>query len=66
MARCATLLLSCLLWPLFACADPGYYVVTYDNEGLRTVDLRYWTVKLGRQSEVLWPEVGLGWGVNSR
>jgi hypothetical protein len=48
-------------------ADPGYYVVTpYDNAGLRTVELRYWTVKSDGRPEVVWPEVGLGYGVNSR
>jgi hypothetical protein len=50
-----------------AAADPGYYVVTpYDNEGLRIVDLRYWTLKPTDQAETVWPEFGLGWGVNSR
>lgn len=55
---------------LLACgaqADPGYYVVTpYDNEGLRIVDFRYWTVKPEGRGEVKWPELGLGYGVNSR
>jgi hypothetical protein len=57
------------LWGLAdrACAEPGYYVVTpYDNEGLLRVDFRYWTVKPQGRTEVLWPELGLGWGVNSR
>jgi hypothetical protein len=48
-------------------ADPGYYVVTaYDNEGQRSVDLRYWTVKLPQMPEVIWPEFGVGYGVTSR
>jgi len=48
-------------------ADPGYYVVTpYDNEGVRVIDLRYWTVKPDGGTEVAWPEIGLGYGVNSR
>lgn len=48
-------------------ANPGYYMVTaYDNEGLRTVDLRYWTVKLQDQREFIWPELGFGYGVTSR
>jgi hypothetical protein len=50
-----------------ALADPGYYVVMpYDNEGLRTVDFRYWTVKPNQRTEMVWPELGLGYGVNSR
>jgi len=50
-----------------ALADPGYYVVTpYDNEGLLTVEVRYWTVKPDGGTEVIWPEVGFGYGVTSR
>ncbi len=50
-----------------AAADPGYYVVTpYDNEGIRTIDFRYWTVKPDGRGEVIWPEIGFGYGVNSR
>ena len=50
-----------------ASADPGYYVVTpYSNEGVRTVDLRYWSVKFDGQPELIWPEVGFGVGVTSR
>lgn len=57
-------------WAALACAahaDPGYYVVTvYDNEGQTSADLRYWTVKHPDRPEVVWPEVGLGYGVTSR
>jgi len=43
-------------------ADPGYYVVTvYDNPGIRTLDLRYWTFTPTGGHIVYWPEVGLGW-----
>jgi len=50
-----------------ACADPGYYVVTaYSNPGLRTIDFRYWTVASRGSALTKWPEVGLGWNVNSR
>ena len=50
-----------------ALADPGYYVVTpYDNAGIRTVDFRYWAVKPKGSGEVIWPELGLSYGVNSR
>lgn len=65
--------LRCLLFvPLLAAAapvhaDPGYYVVTaYAQEGVRTLDTRYWTVKFGGQPVATWPEVGLGYGVSSR
>lgn len=48
-------------------ADPGYYVATpYDNAGKVIVDFRYWTTKARGRGEVVWPEVGLGYGVNSR
>ena len=64
------LLLFGLLAPFAAThtrADPGYYVVTaYDNEGVRTIDTRYWTVKSPGSPATLWPEIGLGYGVNSR
>jgi hypothetical protein len=50
-----------------ALADPGYYVVTtYSDPGVRTLDLRYWTVKINPRPEVVWPELGFGYGVNSR
>ena len=50
-----------------ATADPGYYVVTpYDRDGLTTVDVRYWTFKPANRTEVLWPEIGIGYGVNTR
>jgi len=48
-------------------ADPGYYVVTaYDNEGLRAVDLRYWSVKREGRPERIWPEIGFNYGLTSR
>lgn len=56
-----------LLGAARAWADPGYYVVTaYDNPGVRTVDLRYWTVSKPNAKTVIWPEIGLGWNVNGR
>lgn len=48
-------------------ADPGYYVLApYDNKGIRTIDFRYWTVKPKGRGEVIWPEIGVGYSVNSR
>ncbi len=62
---CAASLLA--LTCVTACADPGYYVVTaYSDPGLRTVDLRYWTVDTPRAPATLWPELGLGWNVDER
>lgn len=57
-----------LLWACCSArADPGYYVVTvYDNAGVRTLDFRYWTVKLSNRPEVIWPELGFGYGVSTR
>lgn len=48
-------------------ADPGYYLVTvYEDEGKARVDYRYWTVKIKGSPEVVWPELGLGYGVSKR
>ncbi len=67
MIKPVVLFLSLLSACGIALADPGYYVVTaYDNEGQRTVDLRYWTVKSAGSPATLWPEIGLGFGVTSR
>jgi hypothetical protein len=61
------LLPSLLLACSAAMADPGYYLVTaYDNAGQVNIDYRYWTVKSHRSAEVIWPEIGIGYGVNSR
>lgn len=63
---------SLLLAALLACAaplraDPGYYVQTaYGQPGALNLDLRYWTVKPNGGRAVLWPEIGIGYGVNSR
>lgn len=58
-------LLTALTGP--AVADPGYYVVSpYDQAGRLGAELRYWTVKPRVDSAVLWPELGVSWGVNSR
>lgn len=55
------------LTPAAACADPGYYVVTaYDNAGKAFVDFRYWTAKARNGAETVWPELGVGYGINSR
>jgi hypothetical protein len=61
------MLAACLCLSAAAHADPGYYVVTtYDNSGVRLADFRYWSVKRNGRSEVIWPEIGFGYGVTSR
>lgn len=68
MLRChRPLVLALALAGGSAAADPGYYVVTaYDNAGKTFVDFRYWTVKARNGAETVWPELGIGYGVNSR
>lgn len=57
------LLVSCAA----AQAYPGYYVVTvYDNQGEKSLDFRYWTIKYPGRSATIWPELGFGYGVTSR
>ena len=66
LAACAALLL-CAAVPRPAGAEPGYYVVTaYDNAGLVGADFRYWSVAMPGRPGVIWPEVGVLWGVTSR
>jgi hypothetical protein len=49
-----------------AWADPGYYVaLPYDRDGQFTVEARYWTVKPPDGEEENWPEVAVGYGINS-
>lgn len=59
------LLLAALAGP--AGADPGYYVVApYDQAGRVGAELRYWTVQPASRRAVLWPELALSYGVNTR
>lgn len=58
---------SFLLCGAAAKADPGYYLVSvYESEGVASVDFRYWTVKRTGAPEVVWPEIGVGFGVSKR
>jgi len=67
MLRRLTLAISLLCTCCAAAADPGYYVVTvYDNYEVRTIDFRYWTVKFPNRPEVIWPELGFGYGISTR
>ncbi len=57
--------LVCLAVP--AHADPGYYLVSvYEDEGRIHLDYRYWTVQLDGSDKVVWPELGIGYGVTKR
>ena len=48
-------------------ADPGYYLVeVYEDQGAAHIDFRYWTVKAKGGSEVVWPEIGFGYGISKR
>jgi hypothetical protein len=50
-----------------ALADPGYYVVsTYENDGEKTIDFRFWDSKPSGQTATYAPEVGVGYGVTGR
>lgn len=61
------LLVGALLGAGSAWADPSYYLVTvYDNEGETHLDFRYWTVESKRRRQIVWPELGIGYGVTSR
>ena len=64
---CAGLLLPFLLFAEPAQADPGYYLVTvYEDVGRARIDYRYWTVAPKGGDEVVWPEIGIGYGVSPR
>lgn len=64
-ARMAVLLLCCMAHP--AQADPGYYLVSvYEDEGATHLDYRYWAIRRPNAPELVWPEIGLGYGVTKR
>lgn len=55
------------LWPVPSRADPGYYLITpYERAGETDVSFHYWTVEPKQQSKMVWPEIGLGYGVTKR
>lgn len=61
------LLVGALLGASSAWAAPSYYLVTvYDNEGETQLDFRYWTVDSKHRRQIVWPEVGVSYGVTSR
>lgn len=53
--------------PQAACAGTGYYLVsTYDVEGQKSIDFKYWNADYKRSASVSSPELGFGYGVTSR
>ncbi|XLZ73239.1 hypothetical protein ABT364_01525 [Massilia sp. SR12] len=55
------------LFPLAACAETGYYLVTtYDVEGQASIDYKYWNAHYKNSRNVASPEIGIGYGVTSR
>jgi hypothetical protein len=62
-----TLLGAAALAPAPVRADPGYYLLTpYSQPGQAALDLRFWSVKRRGRDTMLWPEIGLRYGVDSR
>lgn len=56
-----------LLGSTAAWSEPGYYLVeVYEDQGAAHLDFRYWTVQVKGRPEVVWPELGLGYGVTKR
>lgn len=41
-------------------------VTAYSDRGVRTAELRYWTVDTPHEPAQIWPELALGWNVSSR
>jgi hypothetical protein len=61
------LIVLAALLPQFACAETGYYLVsTYDVEGQKSVDFKYWNADYNNRPNVSSPEIGFGYGVTSR
>lgn len=53
--------------PLAAFAETGYYLVSvYDVEGQASIDYKYWNAHYKNSRNVASPEIGVGYGVNSR
>jgi hypothetical protein len=50
-----------------ASAGTGYYLIpTYENEGEKSIDCRFWDVNARNAKAVYAPEVGFGYGVTKR
>lgn len=62
----APLALLLTLHSATARADPGYYLLRpYEQPGLASVELRYWSVKADAGGPArLWPELGLSYGID--
>lgn len=62
-----SLVTTLLLAPGAAMAATGYYLVSvYSAEGQVTLDYRYWNAKKSGSAPVGAPDLGIGYGVNSR
>lgn len=51
----------------YACAGPGYYLVsTYEDEGRSAIDFKLWNVKMPGAPALRSPEIGFSYGVTRR
>ena len=72
LKRLASFIRPAALWLLCwaaapAQADPGYYMVSvYEDEGATHLDYRYWAIRRPNAPELVWPEIGIGYGVTKR
>jgi hypothetical protein len=61
LLTCSAMLSQC------AAAATGYYLVpVYSVEGQTSIDYKYWNAKATNMSALGAPEIGIGYGVNSR
>ena len=59
-------LVAVAVLPLDAQAgDPGnYFVSIYDNAGKWDMSFHYWDIQQPDSAKIVWPELGLGYGIN--
>lgn len=61
------LLVLAALLPQAVFAETGYYLVSvYDVAGQSSIDYKYWNAHYKHSRDVASPEIGFGYGVNSR
>lgn len=57
----------CAIFPDIAAAATGYYLVpVYSVEGQTSIDYKYWNAKTNSGPPLGAPEIGVGYGINSR
>ena len=67
MKKLAVFVLLFLLAHVRAMAGAGYYLVsTYENEGEKNVDFKFWAVKPPGSSAITAPEIGIGYSPTKR